>query len=179
MKDKISKLLACPFAVFAFIAAISAFSLAAALTAEIVYKLEPCILCIYQRIPFTFALMLSLLGMGICKFKKDGNTMPSVILLKLNAALFFINAAIAAYHTGIERHWWKSAVQGCAVPGFGGESETILENILSAPAARCDEIPWADPVLGLSMANYNVMLCFGLFLICLFSAFKIKSSQHS
>ena len=169
------KLLSCPFAVFGFIALISAFSLAAALTSEVVLGLEPCILCIYQRIPFLLALLVALSGMGLCKARKGKSAGFSVILIGLCALLFLINSAIALYHSGVELHWWRSAVEGCAVPHhFGDEPQSILENILSAPTARCDEIPWADPVFGLSMANYNVMLCFGLFIICLASVFCIK-----
>ncbi len=175
MITKITKLLACPFVVFSGIFAVSAFSLAAALTAEVAFGLEPCILCIYQRIPFAGAALISLLGIAL--YKK--NKVFAAPLVGLCGLLFLANSAIALYHSGIERHWWRSAFEGCAVPNMGDDPQSMLENILSAPTARCDEIPWADPIFGLSMANYNVVLCFGLFIGCLLSAFLIKRRQVS
>ena len=66
--------------------------------------------------------------------------------------------------------WWISQVEGCAVPNFGdGEPQSILEDILSAPTAACADIPWQDPIIGLSMANYNVILCFGIAVVCILS----------
>ncbi|GJL84438.1 MAG: disulfide bond formation protein DsbB [Micavibrio sp.] len=175
MITQIQKLLSCPFVVLSGIAAISALSLASALTAEVALGLEPCILCLYQRIPFLLALLVSLAGLVLCKIKKEKKAGIAITLIGLCGALFLTNSAIALYHSGVELHWWKSAVEGCAVPNFGDEPQSILENILSAPTARCDEIPWADPIFDLSMANYNVLLCFGLFVVCLISVFKIKS----
>ena len=66
-------------------------------------------------------------------------------------------AAIASYHTGVEQHWWASALEGCKVSFDTGE-KSLMERIMSTPAARCDEIPWADPVLNLSMAAWNVIV---------------------
>ena len=161
----IKKALGCPIAVFGGIAAISFFSLAAALYSEVVLGLEPCILCIYQRIPFVIGIVLGLTGLALRKKEAIGN-----ILLALLGVNFLSNAAIAFYHTGVEQKWWASAVEGCAVPNFTETSEqSILENILSAPTANCAEIPWQDPILGLSMANYNIILCLGIMGVCLLS----------
>ena len=159
-----------PVLSFSFIAFISLFSLASAFTAEVYFKLEPCILCIYQRYPFAIGLALGLFGLALRKNKKTCQA-----LLSICGISFLINSVIAFYHTGVEQHWWKSAVDGCAVPLFeDNTNKSILENIMSAPLGNCSEIPWQDPIIGLSMANYNIALCFGLFLFCIFSAIKIK-----
>jgi disulfide bond formation protein DsbB len=149
---------------------LSSFSLLAALFAEVYLGLEPCRLCIYQRWPFFITALLSLLGLLM-------QNHPKIVTgaLSLSGGALFINSGIALYHSGVERHWWKSAVDGCAVPNLSGEPQTILENIMSAPTARCDEIPWADPLLGLSMANYNVALCLGLAALCALSIFYRKA----
>lgn len=159
--DLIVKLLSCHVIILGGIVLVSLFSLAAALIAEVVFGLEPCILCVYQRGPFALAIVLGLIGLI---YRKSAR--PMIMLSGLG---FLANSAIAFYHSGVELKWWRSAVEGCAVPNFGDNEQTMLENILSAPPARCDEIPWADPLLGLSMANYNVILCFGLFMACMLS----------
>lgn len=167
----IEDLLSRPALVFAGIAFISAFSLVAALIAEHVFGLLPCILCIYQRVPFAIAIALGLLG-----FMNSKNEQLAPIIMGASSLTFLANSGIAFYHTGVERHWWPSFLEGCAIPDLGDDPEKILEAILSAPAVRCDEIPWADPILGLSMANYNVMLCLGLSVACLISAILIRKA---
>ena len=150
--------------IIAFALAISIISLAGAFTAEHVFDLEPCILCIYQRIPFALVIFFSLMGLMSYLGAHINQT-----IIGLNSVCFLGNAVIAFYHTGVERHWWKSFLEGCAVPDLGDDPEKILETILASPAVPCDEIPWADSFIGLSMANYNVMLCLGMFVICALS----------
>ncbi len=49
--------------------------------------------------------------------------------------------------------------------------DQILTDIQNrTKAVRCDEIPWADPILNLSMANYNVIFCLGLAVMAFISA---------
>lgn len=167
----ITGMLTCPALMLWGVTGISLFALAAALTSEVAFGLEPCILCIYQRIPYAAAVILGVIGLLIRKNKKF--TKDIIALCGLG---FLVNSGIALYHSGVERHWWKSAMEGCAVPDLGSDPENIIENILSAPSARCDEIPWADPILGLSMANYNVILCFGLFAVCMLSFIKLRQA---
>ena len=52
--------------------------------------------------------------------------------------------------------------------------DQILADIQSrTEAVRCDEIPWSDPILNLSMANYNIVFCLGLGLVAICSAVMI------
>jgi len=167
----IRKILGCPLAVFGGIAGISVFALAAALYSEVALGLEPCQLCIYQRIPFVIGAVLGIVGLAVRK--KPALVKVLTGLIGLN---FLANSAIAAYHTGVEQKWWASKVEGCSV-NFGdlgnadapASTQSILENIMSAPTGNCAEIPWQDPIFGLSMANYNVLLCFGIFAVCVAS----------
>ncbi len=164
------KILFTPSVSLGLIVLISLFSLGAAFFAEAILKLEPCILCIYQRYPFALALALSLVGLG---FRKNTKLVKGI--LAINGLSFLANSVVASYHTGVEHGWWSSHVDGCAVPLFEDNSgQSILENIMSAPMGDCSKIPWQDPLLGLSMANYNVLLCFGLFVFCIAAALKLR-----
>ncbi len=156
-------------------ACLSAASLAAAFTAQYVFGLQPCVLCIYQRWPFAIVIALGALGMA---FSKASSCVRAAVM-GLISLTFFANTAIAFYHTGVERHWWKSFLEGCAVPEMTGNITDVLAKIAATPAVRCDEIPWTDPVLGLSMANYNVALCFVLGVLALISACAIKRQTSS
>ncbi len=166
---KIWGFLACPVAVFTLIIAISVAALAAALLSEVLLGLEPCRLCIHQRWGFTAAALFAVIGLATRKRLKVAATMAA-----LSGLSFLATSAIAFYHTGVELKWWESAVEGCSVPtGFSTQDPNWMENLMATPSARCDEIPWQDPLLGLSMANYNIILCFGMFVICLIGAVRI------
>lgn len=171
MTLRLKDMLCCPVSVFCFIAGICVFSLGAALFAQFALDMKPCILCLYQRAPFLAALVLSMAGLIL----RD-NMKAAAALAGACALVFLANAGIAFYHTGVELHWWVSA-EGCAVH-FGNDTASILEQITSAPTGRCDEIPWADPVFGLSMANYNVLLCAGMAAFCGLSACLMMLRPH-
>jgi disulfide bond formation protein DsbB len=151
----------CPVTVFAIIFGASGSALLAAFYAQFALGLEPCVLCLYQRIPFLAAMILSVCGLWLYR-----NAQITKILLTLCALAFLINAGIATYHSGVEKHWWESQVEGCAVPDFS-KDPTLLEKMLTTPAARCSDIAWADPLFGFTMANYNIVYNLGLFAGCL------------
>ena len=170
----IMKALGCPFFSGLFIFLISVTALAAAYTAEYGFGLLPCILCLYQRIPFALGIVLGLLVIASAKAKKAGLTIGLLILSGFN---FLINSALAFYHSGVERLWWKG-FEGCSAPDLEGLSPAeMIEALQNTPAVRCDEIPWE--MFGLSMANYNVAFCFGIALVCFMAAFRYaKSAKH-
>lgn len=146
---------------FTLIVLACALALAGAFTAEYVFGLEPCILCLYQRWPFAIAIGLAMMGRG------GRNNGGFTALAGAGLALTFLgNAALAAYHSGVERKWWPSVFEGCGVPDLGDNPEQMMQAIMNAPSVRCDEIPWADPLIGLSMANYNALFCLGLTVLC-------------
>lgn len=167
----ISSTLSQPVAVLSTIGLISISALLMALGSEAFLGLEPCILCIYQRVPFALVVLFAIIGISLRKRQAAAR-----IMIALSGLTFLINSGIAFYHTGVEQKWWASFMEGCSVPaGFlDGNEQSMLENILSAPTGKCDEIPWADPILNLSMANYNVILCFGLFLVCTLSFIALR-----
>ena len=146
--------------VLSLVAGVSALALIAAMIAQYGFGMAPCIMCIYQRIPFVIVAILGFAGAVRASFCRPA--------LYMSAVAMAVNVGLAFYHSGIERKWWASAVEGCAVP-MVGEGQDLLAQIMAAPAVRCDVIPWADPFFGLSMANYNVLLCLGLLAVCALS----------
>lgn len=169
MKDLAIKLLTPTRRALGVFGGISALALAVAFIAQF-NGLAPCVLCIYQRWPYAAVILLSALGIfGHKKYPK-----APAIALTLTPFIFLLNAGFAFYHTGVERHWWKSFLEGCSIPDMKGNITDVLAQIQAAPVVRCDEIPWTDPVLGLSMANYNVLLCLVLAIAALWALAKNK-----
>ena len=167
-----SCLLRCPVGIFGFLASISALSLTSALIAQHVFGLEPCTLCLYQRVPFVIGFVIGVLGLLLRK-----NKALITPLIGLGALTFLSNSIIAFYHSGVERHWWRSFLEGCAVPDMGDDPARMMEMIMKATSVPCDAIPWADPIFGLSMANYNAVLCFGIFVLCMSAIFLRRTHQ--
>jgi disulfide bond formation protein DsbB len=154
------------------IAGFSASALSMALISQYGFGLLPCILCIYQRIPYGVAIVLGLL---IVVSRK--NQRAPIILTFLSAVTFFINSGIAFFHSGVERLWWDG-LKGCGAPDMSGTIEELMERIKNMPQAKCSEIPWADPIIGFSMANYNVIVCFGAGIVCLVSTILLMRKSN-
>jgi disulfide bond formation protein DsbB len=113
------------------------------------FDVEPCVLCLWQRVPFAVAALLSLTAL---LWKPYGHL--TIIILMICAAVFAVGAGLAIFHTGVELHWWLGT-SGCAIqPLHGSSVEDLRTELLHTVVARCDQISWR--FLGLSMANWNV-----------------------
>ena len=169
MIKQASELLRCTKFMPLALAFIAAASLVIALMAQYIFELAPCILCVVQSYPYGIVIALGVIGYVIA----DKSTKWACILMTLTGFTFLANSVIAFYHTGVEQKWWPSHLEGCAIPDLGSDPSNILAILENTAPARCDEIPWSDPILNLSMANYNVVFCLGLGLIAFYSAYLI------
>jgi len=157
-----------PFGIFA----VSAAALVNAYIAEYVFDLEPCILCLYQRVPYAVAGVLGLLAL----------TSPRVRVWAVAAAggVFLAGAAIAFYHVGVEQHWWASAA-GCGGAGVDKGPATVedLQRMLKnlKPVKPCDEVDWT--LFGLSMATYNVPTSLALAVGSFWGAARMRQEVRS
>ena len=178
MMPMIKNILANKIIAISAIFLISSISLMMALMAQYVFDLEPCILCLYQRVPFYINIALGFIGM-ITLYKEEW-TKHSGLLVFTAGVIFLIGGIIAFYHVGVEQHWWQSHLEGCAANfDASGDPEALLELLKNKPAVRCDEIPWVDPILGLSMAVYNFLMSFALAGLCTFSAILIERKKNN
>jgi disulfide bond formation protein DsbB len=152
MHPFLEKTLSLPLAPKLLVAA-SLGSLIFALTMEYGFGLHPCVLCLWQRIPFVLTAIVAVI-LWVWK-PYDRKT---VVLLGVCAALYLVGMGLAVFHSGVERHFWAGTA-GCAVePLKGTDPESIRASLLQTVTPRCDEIPWS--VFGLSMANFNILWSF-------------------
>lgn len=173
----VTDILQCPRFIYAGIAFLSVLSLTMALTAEHVFGLKPCILCLYQRVPFLLTALIGFAAFFMSSKLADKNLSAWPILI--SSLIFLCGGIIAFYHTGVELHWWTSFLEGCKVSFDTNDPSNLLSMIQSTNAVRCDEIPWADPILKLSMANYNVMYSLGLSAVCAVSGYLLSASPKT
>ncbi len=125
--------------------------------------LAPCKMCIWQRYPHSAAIVIGALALAL----------PTVRLLPLAGALAALTtAAIGLFHAGVEQGWWEGPTS-CTSGDIGGLSaQELMDQIMSAPLVRCDDIPWQ--MLGLSMAGWNAVISAVLVLFWL-AAWRAKA----
>lgn len=146
-------------------------ALASAFIAQYGFGLAPCELCLLQRWPFGTAAVVALLATSM-------PLQPYVrLLLGACAVLLFINAGIAVFHSGVERHWWEwqSSCTGSALSRTHS-LEDLRRELLEKPVVRCDQISWS--IFGLSMANVNVAFSFALGLFAACAAIRPASASR-
>lgn len=173
MVNLIIKLVSSSKFMHAAMAFVSASALGMALMSQYVFGLLPCNLCVIQRYPYGIVIALGIIGFVIAnKCRKT-----TAVIMNLIGLTFIANSVIAFYHSGVELKWWASFLEGCSVPVLSSDINEMMAQIQAATkVVRCDEIPWADPILNLSMANYNVIFCLELGIIALISAHLIWKS---
>jgi len=155
-----------PRAVPIAIVLLCAAALGTALVAETWGGLEPCVLCIYQRYAYLGAFTVGVAALAL------GSIPTARRMLVAGAGLAFLaGAAIAAFHVGVEQHWWRGTAE-CHAPAFDlGLSPTELrEQMLNTRFVPCDVIPWS--LFGLSLAGYNLLGSLALAAATLFAAWR-------
>lgn len=122
--------------------------------------LAPCEMCIWQRYPHVTAISIGL----IIRFTGE------VSLAWFGALAALTTSLIGFFHVGVEQGWWDGPT-ACAASDISGLSPSeLMDQILTAPLVRCDEIAWA--LAGISMAGWNAIISLGL------AALWVKAARH-
>ena len=132
------------------LAALSAATLATVYASQYIGGLQPCELCLYQRWPWWAALALclpALLPVLSANFR--------ALLLALAGLCVLAGAGIAAFHVGVEQHWWPG-LASCGATGQVPTSFEQMQQLMQKPAVSCEEPAWT--LFGVSMAGYNALL---------------------
>lgn len=108
--------------------------------------LRPCVLCVYQRIPYVIVIAL-----GILAYALPRNAARAFIVLAALALL--TGAGIAGFHIGVEQLWWKGTDHCGGTLPANASIEELRAAIMNAPVTRCDQI--TAQFMGISMATYN------------------------
>ena len=143
-------------------------ALGSAYTAEFAYSLEPCVLCIYQRIPFA---VIGVLGVLAYLFK---GRMAMVVLTALAGIVLLIGAGLASYHVGVEQHWWASVASCGGAPDQALSMKQFQALLQQEQEKACGEVDWT--MFGISMATYNVAFSGVLGLGGLWAAIRMRAA---
>lgn len=142
---------------FLLICTISAASISFAYFVEYIWGFPPCILCLYQRIPYFALFLISIAGLFI-GYKRC--FLMLIILTCLSSVI------LAVYHTGVERRIF-SPTETCSAGEFISDNlsnEELLEKLYAAPIADCSKP--AFKIFGFSMTEWNLLLSVVLLVFC-------------
>jgi disulfide bond formation protein DsbB len=149
-----------------------AISLAAAATLagawffELVLRLEPCPLCLDQRIPYYVAVPL---GLGVAWLAREPSRAAYArIGFALLGLVMLVGAGYGVYHAGIEWGFWQGPA-ACAGGSRIGSGDILSQLRATQRVVPCNEAAWR--FLGISLAGYNVLVASALAALALWAAF--------
>jgi disulfide bond formation protein DsbB len=125
---------------------------------QYVLGLQPCPMCLEQRIAYYVAIPLALI-LAFAAWRGA----PRALLtagLAIIALAMLVNAGLGAYHSGIEWKFWPGPAD-CSGPVTNlGRASDLMKQLRNVQVVRCDDAPWR--FLGLSLAGYNVLISLAL-----------------
>ena len=126
----------------------SIFALIAAYFIQYVLKHQPCNLCLIERIPYIFSIIIISICLFTQKFEKN-----ILIILSL---IFFAAALLSFYHFGIEQGFIKESLV-CDLNTFDNElsKEALLKQLKEVPIS-CKDVTFK--IFGLSLATFNIFI---------------------
>jgi disulfide bond formation protein DsbB len=126
----------------------SVFALGAAYFIQHILGHKPCNLCLIERLPYIFAIIIISLGLILKKFEK-------VIIILL--ILIFITATIISfYHFGIEQGFFKESLVCNLDSSITNLSKEDLIKELQQQTVSCKDVSFR--IFGLSLATINTII---------------------
>ena len=134
--------------IFNLILLFSIFALIAAYFIQYVLKHQPCTLCLIERIPYIFSIII----ISICLFTKKFEKVSLIIL----SLIFFSAMLIAFYHVGIEQGFIKESLV-CVLNNENNNlsKEALLSQLKEMPVS-CKDVTFR--IFGLSLATFNIFI---------------------
>ena len=126
----------------------SVFALGAAYFIQHILGHKPCNLCLIERLPYIFAIIIISLGLILKKFEK------AIIILLI---LIFVAATIISfYHFGIEQGFFKESLVCNLDNNINNLSTEDLIKELQQQTVSCKDVSFR--IFGLSLATINTII---------------------
>ena len=134
---------------------ISIFALVSAYFIEYVLDYKPCNLCLIERLPYFFAIIIISLGLFLDRFEK---------FVFIFLCLIFVSATILSfYHFGIEQGFFKESLVCISNDEINSLDKEDLIKELQKKVVSCKDVHFT--LLGLSLATINAIISFILSVI--------------
>ena len=127
---------------------ISIFALGSAYFIEYILDYKPCNLCLIERLPYFFAIIIILLGLSLKRFEK---------FIFISLGLIFASAAILSlYHVGIEQGFFKESLVCVSNNEINILNKKDLLKEFQKTTISCKDVEFT--LFGLSLATINVII---------------------
>lgn len=147
-------------------------ALSAVFIGQYIFGFKPCVLCIYQRVPYAVMLATSFLALLI-----NLNDRWVRYLLVFLLIMSLSSLVLSVYHAGVEWHLWNPVTK-CTNDWTAANSADDFFRSLSRPQAKaCDEPEFV--FLGLSIAGWNVLYSTMLIVFILAILRAIRKSKKT
>lgn len=149
--------------------AVGTFAIGFALTAEYGFGLLPCILCLYQRVPYVLGILF---GVTALAFRHRDWALPGMLVASIVA--FTVNAGLGAFHVGVEHHWWAGP-NTCSANDLATNLEVLRTQMMQqTEVVPCDVVAWS--LFGISFAGYNFLLSLALIMFCILGLWIVRTN---
>jgi disulfide bond formation protein DsbB len=149
------------------------FTLGGAWFIQIVLGIQPCPLCLEQRLPYYAS--LPLLVILIMQLRHDRPTLARISgLWMIILIAFAIAGGMGAYHAGVEWGLWKGP-SDCTGDFKPAGLDQLLAQLNTVKVIRCDAV--AMRIFGLSLAAWNAVIASCLVVFGALSLLHWRQSQ--
>ena len=159
MADVIGSLRRDPLTIAIFVTLVAATTISGAWAFEW-FGYAPCELCLQQRYAYYLGAPLAAIAAGAFAAKSPR---PGAIIIALAAGIFLANAIFGGWHAGVEWGFWAGP-KGCSGAFTKAlDASDFMRQLETTKLVRCDEV--AIRILGLSLAGWNAVISFTLFVL--------------
>ena len=130
------------------ILAFSVFALGAAFFIQHILGHKPCNLCLIERLPYIFSIIIISLSLILKKFEK--------VIIILLILVFVAATIISFYHFGIEQGFFKESLVCNLDNNINNLSKEELKKELKKQTISCKEVSFR--IFGLSLATINTII---------------------
>ena len=127
---------------------ISFVALASAYFIEFILGHQPCILCIYERIPFFLAILIILINYKYNKLEE--------YLILLLAIIFLVATILSLYHLGIEQGFIQESLLCDLEKGANIIDKDEILKQLQQKSISCKDVTFK--IFGLSLTSFNLII---------------------
>ena len=138
---------------------VSIIALVSAFFIEYILGHQPCILCIYERVPYFLAIVIILFSFKFNQFEK--------FFILLLTIVFLVGAILSIYHLGIEQGLIQDSLACDLKSGSNLLSKEEILKQLQEKRVSCKDVTFK--IFGLSLTSYNILIS----LLVTFNAGKI------
>ena len=155
--------------IFNTILSFSIFALIAAYYIQYILGHEPCNLCLFERIPYILATIITTFAFITNKFEKT--------ILALLGIIFIFSTILSFYHFGIEEGFFKeSLVCDLNNETINLSKEDLLKK-LKETTVSCKEVTFK--IFGFSLSTLNIMVSFVFSFLILKNIINYKNKKKN